>query len=38
MGNPISKICDEAKAADEKTKQEMEQRLQLLEKMVDGRL
>ena len=38
MGNPISKIRAEAKAADDKTKQEMEQRLQLLEKMVDGRL
>ena len=38
MGNPISKIRAEAKAADNKTKQEMEQRLQLLEKMVDGRL
>lgn len=38
MGNPISKIRDKVKAADEKTKHEMEQRLQILEKMVDGRL
>ena len=38
MGNPISKIRAEAKAADDKTKHEMEQRLQILEKMVDGRL
>ena len=38
MGNPISKIREEAKIADEKTKKEMEERLQILEKMVNGKL
>ena len=38
MGNPISKIRTQVKAADEEAKHEMEQRLQLLEKMVNGRL
>ena len=38
MGNPISKIRDEVKAADDKTKHEMEQRLQILEKMIDAPL
>lgn len=38
MGNPISKIRAEAKKSDELTKHEMEERLQMLEKMVVGRL
>ena len=38
MGNPISKVRAEAKAADEKTKLEMQQRLNILEKMLHGRL
>ena len=38
MGNPISKVRAEAKAADEKAKQQMEERMNILEKMVTARL
>ena len=38
MGNPISKIRKEATEADEAAKQKMQQRLEILEKMVNGRL
>ena len=38
MGNPISKVRAEATKADEQQKLIMEQRLQILEKMVDGRI
>ena len=35
MGNPISKVRAEAKAADETAKQQMEERMNILEKL-DG--
>ena len=38
MGNPISKVREAAEAADEKAKQEMQERLNILEKMLHGRL
>ena len=38
MGTEISRIRDEVKAAGEDTRQDMEQRLQILDKMVHGRL
>lgn len=38
MGNPISKIRAEAEQADEAKKMQMEERLQILEKMVTSRL
>ena len=38
MGQNISKVRKAAEAADVKDKQEMQQRLQILEKMVNGRL
>jgi hypothetical protein len=38
MGKSISMMRDEAKTADDKEKKEMEERLQILEKMVHGKL
>ena len=38
MGNLISKVCAEAKAADEKAKQQMEARMNILENMVTAHL
>ena len=38
MGNPISKLREEAVKADKEKKQEMEQRLQILEKLVHNKL
>ena len=38
MGSSVTKIRDEAKKANEEDRKRMEERLQILEKMVDGRL
>ena len=38
MGNPISKVREEATKADEMEKNKMEERLHILEKMVEGRI
>ena len=38
MGTAISKVRDEAKKADRETRLEMEERLQIMEKMVNGQL
>ena len=38
MGNPISKLREETRNADEKTRREVEERLQILERVVDGKL
>ena len=38
MGNPISKVRAEAKAADETAKRQMEERMNILEKMVNSHL
>ena len=38
MGNPISKVREEATKADETEKMEMEQRMNILEKMIESKL
>ena len=38
MGNPISKVREETEAADERTKQQMQERLNILDKMLHAHL